>query len=277
MGHFSSISETIKTIGGAILGAIGLIVVVGFFFFSEKVKVERSLIGADNHCPSEEPKHVWGLLEVQPPLTERRTAVLIDSTDRIPETHRALIGNWFQEGFTRTLIRFERVAIFEVRPQHETHHPMLNEPYFDQCAPPIKANKWIENPRLVRQNFEQNFMKKKLQVIGALASQEEARWSPIVEVIHELFERYDRIVLVSDLMQNTPECSLYRSRLQRQGLVGCRQFSLRRFDKKSLEVVYLKRRKIARLQGKYLLDNWHDFMESKSGVFTVKAELVPIH
>ena len=276
MALVSDKGEIIKAILGAVLGAIGLAVVVGFFFFSEKVKVERSLVAAGNHCPMEKPKRVWGLVEVHPPSSERRTAVLIDATDRIPDTHRAIIDTWFEEGFTKTLIRFERVSIFEVRPQQGTPDPKLDEPHFDQCAPPVKANKWIENPRLVRQNFEQNFMKKKLDVIGALASQEEARWSPIIEVIEELFERYDRIVLVSDLMQNTPDCSLYQRRHQRQGLVGCKQFSLTRFNEKNLEVIYLKRNKISRLQGKFLLSSWRNFIESKKGQFSIEVELPTI-
>ena len=270
-------NETLKTAAGIVLGTIGLCVVLGFFFFSEKVKVERSLVDARTHCPLALPKSVWGLYEIHPPDGSGRTAVVIDATDRIPESHRTLIGAWFEEDFTKSLVRFERVAIYEVRPRKDSASPAIGDPHFDRCAPPAKANKWIENPRMIRQQFEQQFMKKKLSVIEALAAQSEARWSPILEVLAILFEDYDRIVLVSDLMQNTPECSLYRRRDGRRYQSGCALYAQTSLDKKSLDVLFLKRDKIVSLQDSALLQFWQKYMEARRGTFSVETELRIIH
>ena len=265
--------EAIKTVSGIVLGTVGLFVVVSFFFFSEKVKVERSLVDANTYCPIDKPKSVWGVYEAYPPNSPKNTAVLIDATDRIPESHKDLISAWFKEDFTKSLIRFEGVAIYEVRPQKDSDNLALSEPYFSQCAPPAEANKWIENPRLVRKQFEENFMNKMLLVIESLVSQSEARWSPIMEVMENLFGDYDRIVIISDLMQNTLDCSLYRRHNAVRNYSGCQLFSQVPLDEKNLDVVFLKRKKIISLQGNALLDFWQRHIETRNGTFLVKAEL----
>ncbi|MXY41048.1 MAG: hypothetical protein F4027_01625 [Rhodospirillaceae bacterium] len=89
-------SEALKTIAGVVLGIVGVTVVGVFFFYSEKVKVERSLIDVATHCPIDEAKSVWGVYDVDPPKSTRRTAVLIDATDRIPEEQRNSIGRWLR-------------------------------------------------------------------------------------------------------------------------------------------------------------------------------------
>ena len=265
--------ETIKTLAGVLSGAVGLVVVLTFFFLTEKVKTERSLIDVTTHCPLERPIKVWGMYEVRPPDGLRRTAVVIDATDQIPSTHRNLIADWFKRDFTNTLLRFERVAIYEVRPEENSPDPLLGKAHFDQCAPPNVANKWIENPRFVRKQFEQEFMYKMLSVIESLASQSEAQWSPIVEVVEELFKEYDRIILISDLMQNTPGCSLYQKLDNLSDKRNCRLLSHVSFEEKSMVVIFLKRKGIQTLQGDSLLNFWPKYIEGKRGSFLLETEL----
>ena len=269
--------EALKTIFGVILGTVGVVVLLGIIFLSDKVKTERTLVDLTTYCPLDTPKRVWGIYVVQPPASpSRRTAVLIDATDRIPETHRGLIGTWFEQDFTQTLVRFERVAIYELRPQGDTASPALAEPYFDQCAPPYSANRWIENPRLIRETFERDFMEKKLLVIASLSSQQVQPWSPILEAIEVLFADYDRVVLVSDLMQNTPDCSSYQSRDGVREHSGCRTDSRAHLDGKSLNVVFLRRASISSLQDGSLLNFWREYMEARSGAFVIEIELPTI-
>ncbi len=270
-------NEMTKTLAGVVLGAIGLTVVAGFLFYSEKVKVERSLVNPVSHCPVTESKTVWSFYKVHPPSILKRTAVLIDATDHIPESHRHQLASWFEEDFTNTLVQFEQVAIYEVRPQKNSANPVLDEPHFNQCSPPSVANKWIENPRLVRMKFKEEFMERKLSVIRALASQDEARWSPIMEIVEILFNDFDRIVLVSDLMQHTTSCSLYKRRDSKGSKkLGCLTDSLMPLDTKSLDVIFLKRNKITALQDSSLLNFWQEHIEARQGTFLVKAQLSSI-
>ncbi len=264
--------EALKTIAGIVLGIIGITVVGAFFFYSEKVKVERSLVDVATHCPLEQSKSVWGLYQVDPPRTTRRTAVLIDATDRIPKEQRDSIGKWFVEEFTKSLVRFERIAIYEILPQDNYALTSIQEPHFDQCAPPFEANKWIENPRAVRRAFEKKFMEKKLYIIRSLASQKEKKWSPILEIVDTLYRDYDRIVLVSDLMQNTPRCSLYKIRGRKRHFSRCGIRSLGRQKNTELSVVYLIREKIGRLQDDSLIRFWQEFAETRGGTFALAYE-----
>lgn len=266
-------NEAIKTTAGLVLGIVGLSVVLTVLFFSEKTKVERSLVDRETHCPLTAPKNVWGLIEVKPPETNRYTAVVIDATDRISELRRSEIVDWFKNTFGESLARFERVAIYEVRPREESPIPMLSDPDFDKCAPPVRANKWIENPRLVREQFEQQFMKEMLSVVDGLASQDEARWSPIIEVLQILYEDYQRIVLVSDLMQNTPDCSLYQRQSDGRYHSGCQDYSRVSLDNKNLEVVLIRRSKLVSLQDSALMEFWKNFMETRRGTFSEETHV----
>ena len=264
--------EWIKTTLGVLCGIIGVGIVLTPFFFSEQTKVERSLVDPDTHCPVAKAKSVWGIHKVHPPMEGGRTAVLVDATDRIPALHRELIGNWFRRDFTESLARFERVAIYEVRPHTHTAMPMLNAPLFDKCAPPVQANIWIENPRKVREKFETQFMATMLHVVRLLASKEEAQWSPIVEMVGHLFEekKYDQLILISDLMQNTPDCSMYRRPSSCQESAACRPFSQRALQDKRLRVLFLKRQKISSLQDGSVFSFWEQCIDGKGGIFSVE-------
>ncbi|MXY41049.1 MAG: hypothetical protein F4027_01630 [Rhodospirillaceae bacterium] len=176
------------------------------------------------------------------------------------------------EDFTKTLARFEQIAVYEILPRNNYAAASIPEPHFDQCAPPFEANKWIENPRAVRRTFEKEFMNRKLQIIQSLASQREKKWSPILEIVDTLYRDYDRIVLVSDLMQNTPRCSLYRIRGRERNFSRCGIRSQSRRGDKQLSVVFLAREKIERLQDASLIRFWQEYMEARGGTFIMAFE-----
>lgn len=264
--------EMLRTVVGLVLGLIGIGVVGLFFFYSERVKIERTLVDASTHCPIERKKTIWGIVEVVPPATTRKTAVLIDATDRIPKEQRDSIGEWFRNSFTNMLIRFEEVAIFEVVPNDFVDESIPGEPYFNRCTPPIVANKWIENPRIVRKKFEKTFMQKKIQIIRSLASQREKRWSPILEKVTKLFRTYDRVILVSDLMQNTPKCFLYKIKGKNRILSTCMVHYSNQFNGKILNVIFLKRKRLYAIQDASLLQFWRNFAETNEGRFALVHE-----
>ena len=91
-----------------------------------------------------------------------------------------------------------------------------------------------------------------------------------------LFADYDRVVLVSDLMQNTPDCSSYQSRDGVREQSGCRTDSRAHLDGKSLNVVFLRRGSISSLQDGSLLNFWREYMEARSGAFVIEIELPTI-
>ena len=275
-------NERVKTLGGILLGIVGVGVVLTLFFLSEREKVGRLLVDPDTHCPVTKPEFVWRFHPVDPPKEAGRTAVLIDATDRIPSLHRDLIDNWFRRDFTESLGRFERVAIYEVRPREDEAAPILDAPLFEKCAPPAQANIWIENPRQVRKKFQEEFMAAMLDAVRLLASKEEAQWSPIVEMVEHLFEeeKYDQLILISDLMQNTPECSLYRRDAGCQRTASCLPILERSLRGQSLRVLFLRRNNIRSLQDSFMFSFWEQCIEGRGGAFSVESfaeEWPPIH
>ena len=270
--------ETLKTAAGIVLGVVSVLILTAILYWSERERTARALIDVATYCPLYEPKKVWGVFVVRPPTIPRRTAILIDATDRIPKIQRIAIKTWFESEFTRVLARFERITIYELQPKEGNAQPALEEaPRFSQCAPPSKANPWIENPRLVRQAFEQKFIATMLTVIEALASGDEKPWSPILEATGQIFEDHDRVILISDLMHHTPDYSLYSSVGQSHSYTDYRirvpTVSPTRLEEKRLDVLFLRRKKLEQFQNESLFSFWREHLEGQGGAFEVETDL----
>lgn len=269
-------SDHLKTVGGIALGIVGIAICVGFLFASDLEKSRRSLIFQDSHCPVENAVKVWGFYEIFPPKIPHKIAVVIDATDRIPVTQRNEIVNWFQSEFVRSLDRFTNVAIFQL-------HSNISDkiPEFEKCAPPSEANPWIENPRIVRKVFETKFLRELLHVVESLASGDEKEFSPILEMVEKMFESYDEIILVSDLMHHTTGYSLYRSPDNNHNYnhfletLHAATITKNRQGKK-LTTIYVIRKKLKKKQNKTLRAFWWEHLESNDGEFIVVKTLSAI-
>ncbi|WP_419656056.1 hypothetical protein Dvar_51590 [Desulfosarcina variabilis str. Montpellier] len=90
-------------------------------------------------------------------------------------------------------------------------------PVFDMCNPGRgdQANPLYKNPRRVHQKFEDQFDLPLEQMLVDILKPGTAPRSPILEAIWNisLSGRTDRLVIVSDLMQNTKRLSFYRDNL----------------------------------------------------------------
>lgn len=270
--------EAFKTAGGYVLSAIGLIVCVGLLFASDLEKARRGLIHFDSLCPVENPVKVWGFYEISPPKVMREIAVVVDATNRIPSKQRDEIISWFdiESNFVRELGRFDKVAIYQL-------NEIVNDraPVFEKCAPPSKANPWIENPKMVRAHFETQFLRELHDNINALAEQEEKDFSPILEMVEKIFNAHDEMILISDLMHNTTGYSLYRSdRYQHDYGDYSRTNYAHSIEKnrsdKTITAIYIFREKLNKMQNKTLREFWMRHMESDGGEFVVAKKLFPI-
>jgi hypothetical protein len=115
--------------------------------------------------------------------------LLIDKTDPWEKRDRQRLANIIRRIKDR-LAEHERLSIF-VLDETGTYSP---SPVFDMCSPGRgdQANSLYENPRLIQSKFEEKFAAP-LDNIGLRGS-----------------ERNVRLVVVSDMMQNTEALSLYR-------------------------------------------------------------------
>ena len=269
-------SDYLKTASGISLGVIAIAILMGFLFASDLEKKRRSLILADTLCPVENAVKVWGFYKIFPPKVSRKIAVVVDATDRIPAKQQGEIRNWFKLRFVHLLGRFTNVAIYQLDSRISDRSPE-----FKKCAPPRKANPWIENPRIVRKTFEDKFHRELLDVVESLASGDEKEFSPILGMVEKMFESYDEIILVSDLMHNTSGYSLYESSENNHNYKNflITPFSTtftKNYQDKKLTLIYVIREKLKMKQNKALREFWRKHLESNDGEFVVAKMLSTI-
>ena len=266
----------LKTLGGLTLGVVGVAICAGLLFATSLEEGRRSLIVSGSHCPVENSVKVWGFYEIFPPKIPRKIAVVIDATDRIPMKQRGEIADWFKLDFVRSLDmnKFANVAIFQL-------DEIISDkaPEFEKCAPPSEAHKWVEDPKIVRDFFEKEFHNQLLVVVESLASKNERNFSPILEMMEKMFDSYDEIILVSDLMHHTPGYSLYKNSNQ-----DYKKFSRSAYaatisknrQNKKLTTIYVIRNKLKQWQNKTLRGFWQKHLEIDEGEFFLAKKLSEI-
>jgi len=108
------------------------------------------------------------------------------------------------------LAEHERFSIF-VLDENGLYSP---SPVFDMCNPGRgdQANSLYENPRLVQQQFEKKFQAPLDSMLDELLRPGVAAETPLLETVVGLRGEEDnaRLMLVSDMMQNSESLSLYR-------------------------------------------------------------------
>ena len=262
-------NDWFKTLGGIALAGLAALILAGFLFASHLEKARRSLILPDSHCPVEHSVKVWGFHEISPPPIPRKIVVVIDATDQIPTKQRREIANWFKFDFVRSLKnkRFAKVAIYQL-------DEIISDqaPEFDKCAPPSEANPWIENPRIILKIFEEKFHSELLNVVKSLASGDENKFSPILEMTDKMFGSYDEMILVSDLMHHTSEYSLYKNAREHSVPVTV----TKNLRGKKLTVIYIIREKLKWRQNVTLREFWRRHLEDNDGEFVIVKTLSSI-
>ena len=142
-----------------------------------------------------------------------RTAVLVDATDSLNRKQIKEIKENLNE-MRQNLELYEWVGIFVLNENNLT----VPKPIIALCNPgnETTANEFIENISRVRRQYEKNFRAPMESAIDKLANLPEQKESPIFEMIQAvaLDSNFDstkkrRLIIVSDMLQNTPEYSHY--------------------------------------------------------------------
>ncbi len=92
--------------------------------------------------------------------------------------------------------------------------PTLLPPVFEMCNPGTEeqVNSWIENPRQMQQKFDEQFAAPLDAVLVTLLRPGIAPRSPIIETIQGLRSSgKERLMIVSDMLQNSQRLSFYNS------------------------------------------------------------------
>jgi hypothetical protein len=141
------------------------------------------------------------------------TLVIVDRTDRwnpaVEETLTDLI-----EDAQKNTKQYEKFSIVSLDANLTTH------PLFSICNPgaPTFMTDLYRGHRYTRRDFDQKFVGAAEHVIAQVRQPSEASTSPIVEYLHRWLGREDfdarvpnrKIILISDMRQNSQELSVYR-------------------------------------------------------------------
>ena len=142
------------------------------------------------------------------------TIVLIDQSDPF----RRNDYSWVEElvdAEARSLPKFGRLTIMT---------PNVRQPFepreaFSRCSPGAKANPLTQNPRMVEDNWRENFRDPLNSAVNRVLADKVASSSPLAEALYSIFDRADfqpsrpkrRVVIVSDMIQNSQTFNFYRT------------------------------------------------------------------
>ena len=202
-----------------------------------------------------------------------RTAVLIDATDSLSASQVKTIREEVNALRNRLALN-EWVGIFVLDEDNLT----LPAPEVALCNPGDEstANPLYENPVQVQQRFEQEFRKPIEQAVERLTDLPPKPTSPILEMIRAVALNRDfdstqgrRLIVISDMLQNTANYSHYREGANFQQWQGTRQ--AKEFLQLSLlgvevEILYLKRTEVRALQTHGHVAFWEGYFDAVGAV-----------
>lgn len=155
------------------------------------------------------------------------TVVIVDRTDRWTQAMGSALTQ-LVENAQRDTDKYEKFSIVSLDANQSVH------PLFSICNPgePTFWSDLYRGRRYTTRDFEDRFVGAAESVIEQVREPSEARTSPIVEYVHRWLGsddfnpsiRHRRLILVSDMRQNSPLYSIYSGAEDQLGAVVERQF-----------------------------------------------------
>lgn len=267
----------LENVLGVLLAVAGAAFLTGLFFLQATETARRSLVDTDTYCPKQEGITVWGFHRIEPPAFPGETAIVIDATDSLNDKARNSLQKYFGgEGFLSLLDDFKRIRVYALK----EFAGALAQPNFDMCVPPNKdVSPWLDNPAKRREEFENKFLDVFKGIIDELAQREEANRSPIFETLQLVSKDNQRVVMVSDMMEHSERCSLYRNegRHDYNSFIqaGCAKPS-DNLAGTEIDILFVSREKLKQLQNPKLIKFWEEHARRNYAPFRIRP-LETIH
>lgn len=203
------------------------------------------------------------------------TAILIDVTDQVGAISRADVLAHLDE-YVANSREDEMVLAYEAKPVGNE----IGDPLLSVCHPgdPEAASEWTENPRLIRRRLEERFERPLEDLFADLLGREEAPTSPLMESVqsvavsvlgrHEYADLPKRLILVSDLMQNTDNLSFFRQSVNYDTFAATTGADALSTDLRgtAVEILFVQRAAHRRLEDtRGLVDFWQRWIEDQGG------------
>lgn len=159
------------------------------------------------------------------PLTGSQSSalVLIDKTDPLTAAEQASVRSLIAAE-AAAVQRGDRITVRLLR-QKEGGSETALDTVADLCNPGAEGNPLFENPKRVAARYRSAFQEPLEEALASVRDAGSAPASPIAEAIHESLAAVPegpgqrlKLIVVSDLMENSPEASAYTGTLSEAAL-----------------------------------------------------------
>lgn len=154
---------------------------------------------------------------------DAHTVVLVDKTDPLTKSQQTALVALFGQ-IKNKLIEGEMLSIFVIDGD-EMEFPM---PVFSKCAPRKTGNIFVDTPSFLERQFNKSFGAPLNQITSRLIVGVTAPASPIIEMLEGLSREKEfgpsvsqrRLIIYSDMLQNSPLYTHYRQDVSMEGFLG---------------------------------------------------------
>lgn len=257
---------------GVVLLLLVVAAVAAVFLFKLSLQRQHIALDPQTHCPLDGPS---GYL-----------AVVFDKTDSYNNIQQRFLTRWFKR-LKQDLPTGTQVSLYVIDGSGQARL----DPSLVVCNPDNgqHANALYENPELLQKRWHERFEQPLDQAISAFMQPSTADSSPIFEMLQVVAlsafppaagsagdSRRDdakpkRIVLISDMIQHTPEWSQYRGQMDLSKLKASPYFTRvgTNLQGAEVEILYVRRDGKEALQSKRHALFWADYIAAIGGQVTV--------
>ena len=241
-----------------------LAVLVFLAFFRYELQNEQLAYDPETLCPigTGSPKYV---------------ALVFDKSDTYNKIQQLFLLRYFTE-FKAGLLPGTRISIYVIDDQKNKDI----SPDFVVCVPRTgnDANAFYENPKRIHKRWQHQFEQPLDLAIKGFMQAGQSDFSPIMEIFQHIslsaFPPGDssaekQIILISDMLQHTPEWSHYRGQMDFSALQKTNYYQRINTNLQNAEVniLYVRRDGMEKLQNKRHAFFWADYIESIGGRVTL--------
>lgn len=206
--------------------------------------------------------------------------LLIDKSTQLNFIQQEALTTYIKKVAERKVKEGERLTAFIL----EADFKKASVPVFDKCNPGDGStkNQWTENPEKYAKIYKDKYLTEWLNIEKLVIPQGNLEYSPIMEMLQivsiEGFRKYEitgrkRLIIISDMLQNTPMFSQYKTHLNYEQFKKTDYFQKVRTNLEGVEVELMYLMHSPELQTRGHAKFWEDYF-SEMGAKIISVNLI---
>lgn len=209
-----------------------------------------------------------------------QVVVLIDQSTEFDFIQKEAFKTYIKKVAEKEVKEGERLTAFIL----EEDIKQASIPVFDKCNPGDGStkNQWTENPEKYAKFYKDKYLTEWLNIEKRLIPQSDLKSSPIMEMLQLVsidgFRKYNitgrkRLIIISDMLQNTPTFSQYRAQVNFEQFKKTDYFQKVRtkFEAVDVELMYLMHSPQLQTRGHAIF--WEDYFR-EMGAKIISVNLI---